>query len=106
MELSVCPGVESAGPAIDSPFELAAFTRKNLCVCAEVRQQAVPSNELHVLSVSRQTQFGWFAQNYCRRNLVRQQPAHFEDFLWDCPMSFGIDDEKIILDRGRHAVAG
>jgi len=101
------PGIESAVPAIDSPFELvAAVTGKELCVSAEAGQQAVLSNELHVLSVSRQTQFGWFSQNHRRRNPVRQHPAHFENFLRDCPMGLGIDDEVMIHNRGWHIVAG
>src|SRR4030095_16758271 len=93
-------------PAIDSSFEPAAVTSKNFCVGAEARQQAVSSNELHVLSVSRQTEFGWFAQDYGRRNLVRQRPAHFEDFPWDCQTGPGIDDEVTIRNRGWHAVTG
>lgn len=93
------PRIESAIPAIDSPFELvAAVTAKKLCVSAEAGQQAVPSNELHVLSVSRQTQFGWFSQNHRRRNPVRQHPAHFEDVLWEGPVGFGIEDEVMIHD--------
>ena len=101
------PGIESAVPTIDSPFELvAAVTGKKLCVNAETGQQAVLSNELHVLSVSRQTQFGWFSQNQRLGNTVRQPPAHFENVLRDCPMGFGIDDEVMIHNRGWHAVAG
>src|SRR6185369_10220653 len=79
---SIFPGIESAVPAIDSPFEfVAAVTGKKVCVNAEAGQQAVLSNELHVLSVSRQTQFGWFSQNHRRGNTVRQPPAHFENVL-------------------------
>ena len=99
--------IESAVPAIDSPFELvAAVTGKKVCVNAEAGQQAVLSNELHVLSVSRQTQFGWFSQNHRRGNTVRQPPARFEDVLWEGPVGFGIEDEVMIHNRGWHAVAG